>query len=61
MNHMDWYTFYLAVIATPGVLVERGADMSQTEIGKLGGAAGVQQNVQALNVAMDDVVGVEKI
>lgn len=32
---------YLAVIATAGVLVDRGADVSQAEIGKLGSATGV--------------------
>lgn len=55
------YLINLAVIATAGVLVDRGADMSQAEIGKLGGTTRVQQNVEALYVPVDDVVGVEKV
>ena len=49
------------MIATAGVLVDRRAHVSQAEIGELGGASGVQQNVEALDVSVDDVVGVEKV
>lgn len=49
------------MIATAGVLVDGGANVSQAEIGKLGGATRVQQNVEALNVPVDDIVGMEKV
>lgn len=53
--------WHLAVIATAGVLVHRGADMGKAKIGKLGGTTGIQQNVEAFDVSVDDIVGVQKV